>query len=482
MSATTTWTAASIRSALEKKKVSARELTDEFFRRIGERNPDLNAYLALSPERAYAQADRLDAMVAEGKPLPRLAGVPVAVKDVISTAGVITTCGSRILQNYVPPYDATAVWRLEQAGAILMGKTNCDEFAMGSSNENSAYGPVRNPVAPDRVPGGSSGGSAAAVAAGLAVLALGTDTGGSIRQPGALCGIPALMPTYGRVSRYGLIAFASSLDRIGPFARTVTDLAAAMTVLAGEDPNDATAASVPIPDYTADLNRPVKGLRLGVPKEYFGAGMDPGVKHRVASAIELCQEMGCETVEISMPHTDYAIATYYLVATAEASSNLARYDGVRYGLRVQEDTLAQMYRQSRGRGFGPEVKRRIMLGTYALSAGYYEAYYLRAQKVRALIAKDFSDAFQHVDLILTPTSPVPAFRLGERTTDPLQMYLADIYTVTGSLAGVPGISVPCGKTPEGLPVGLQIFGPHFEEGRVLQLAHSFEQSGGFQLD
>lgn len=482
MNATADWTVGSIRSSLEKKTVSARELTDEFFRRIGTHNPELNAYLALSPERAYAQADRVDALVAEGKPLPPLAGVPVAVKDVISTAGVITTCGSRILQNYAPPYDATAVCRLEQAGAILLGKTNCDEFAMGSSNENSAYGPVRNPLAPDRVPGGSSGGSAAAVAAGLAVLALGTDTGGSIRQPGALCGIPALMPTYGRVSRYGLIAFASSLDRIGPFARTVGDIAAAMTVLAGEDPNDATAARVPVPDYTAELNRPVKGLRLGIPKEYFGAGMDPFVRQRVEAAIERCREMGCETVELSMPHTDYAIATYYLIATAEASSNLARYDGVRYGLRIPSDTLAQMYRQSRGRGFGPEVKRRIMLGTYALSAGYYEAYYLRAQKVRSLIARDFSEAFARVDLILTPTSPVPAFRLGERTTDPLQMYLADIYTVTGSLAGVPGISVPCGKTPDGLPVGLQIFGPHFQEERVLQLAHAFEQAGGFQLD
>lgn len=482
MNATADWTVGSIRSSLEKKTVSARELTDEFFRRIGTHNPELNAYLALSPERAYAQADRVDALVAEGEPLPPLAGVPVAVKDVISTAGVITTCGSRILQNYVPPYDATAVSRLEQAGAVILGKTNCDEFAMGSSNENSAYGPVRNPLAPDRVPGGSSGGSAAAVAAGLAILALGTDTGGSIRQPGALCGIPALMPTYGRVSRYGLIAFASSLDRIGPFARTVSDIAAAMTVLAGEDPKDATAARVPVPDYTAELNRPVKGLRLGIPKEYFGAGMDPFVRQRVEAAIELCREMGCETVELSMPHTDYAIATYYLIATAEASSNLARYDGVRYGLRIPSETLAQMYRQSRGRGFGPEVKRRIMLGTYALSAGYYEAYYLRAQKVRSLIARDFSEAFASVDLILTPTSPVPAFRLGERTTDPLQMYLADIYTVTGSLAGVPGISVPCGKTPDGLPVGLQIFGPHFKEERVLQLAHAFEQAGGFQLD
>ncbi len=479
MSAHPAWTVESVRRALTAKKVSARELTDEFFRRIGNRNPELNAYLALCPERAYTQADRIDRQIAQGAPLPPLAGVPVAIKDVISTAGIVTTCGSRILQNYIPPYDATAVTRLEQAGAILLGKTNCDEFAMGSSNENSAYGPVRNPVAPDRVPGGSSGGSAAAVAAGLAVIALGTDTGGSIRQPGALCGIPAMMPTYGRVSRYGLIAFASSLDRIGPFGHTVADVAAALAVLAGEDPNDSTCAKTPVPDYPAELNKPVQKMRLGIPKEYFGAGIDPAVRQRVEEAIQQLEKLGCTIVNISLPHTDYAIATYYLVATAEASSNLARYDGVRFGFRAPAETLAEMYRQSRGRGFGPEVKRRIMLGTYALSAGYYEAYYLRAQKVRSLIARDFAEAFRQVDLIVTPTSPVPAFRLGERTSDPLQMYLSDIYTVTGSLAGIPGISVPCGTTPEGLPVGLQILGPHFEEARVLRLAYAFEQAGGF---
>lgn len=479
MSAPTAWTVESVRRALTAKQISARELTDEFFRRIGERNPELNAYLALCPERAYAQADRIDRQVARGASLPLLAGVPVAIKDVISTAGIVTTCGSRILQNYIPPYDATAVTRLEQAGAILLGKTNCDEFAMGSSNENSAYGPVRNPIAPDRVPGGSSGGSAAAVAAGLAVIALGTDTGGSIRQPGALCGIPALMPTYGRVSRYGLIAFASSLDRIGPFGRTVADVAAALTVLAGEDANDSTCARTPVPDYTAELHKPVQGMRLGIPKEYFGAGMDPAVRQRVEQAIQQLAQLGCTIEHISLPHTDYAIATYYLVATAEASSNLARYDGVRFGFRAPAASLAEMYRRSRGQGFGQEVKRRIMLGTYALSAGYYEAYYLRAQKVRSLIARDFAEAFRQVDLIVTPTSPVPAFRLGERTSDPLQMYLADIYTVTGSLAGLPGISVPCGTTPEGLPVGLQILGPHFEEARVLRLAHAFERASGF---
>ncbi|HEX2713754.1 MAG TPA: Asp-tRNA(Asn)/Glu-tRNA(Gln) amidotransferase subunit GatA [Candidatus Acidoferrales bacterium] len=472
------WTVGTVRAALAARKVSARELIDEFYARIERRNPELNAFLTLCPERAYAQASRIDAQIGRGEPLAPLAGVPVAVKDVISTRGVRSTCGSRILENYIPPYDATAVERLEQAGAILLGKTNCDEFAMGSSNENSAYGPVRNPVAPDRVPGGSSGGSAAAVAAGLAVAALGTDTGGSIRQPGALCGIPAMMPTYGRVSRYGLIAFASSLDRIGPLTASVRDAAALMGIIAGRDPNDSTSAAVPVPNYLAEMEAPVKGLRVGIPKDYFAEGMDAGVRQKVEAGIELLKRLGCQPVELSMPHTDYAIAAYYLVATAEASSNLARYDGVRYGLRVPGATLLEMYRKTRGRGFGPEVKRRIMLGTYALSAGYYEAYYLKAQQVRALIARDFSEAFRKVDAILTPTSPVPAFRLGERAADPLQMYLADIYTVTGSLAGVPGISVPCGKTAEGLPVGLQIFGPPFGEARILQLAHAFEEAGG----
>ena len=475
------WTIPSVRSALESRKLSARELTADFYERIEKRDPELNAFLALSPERAYAQADRIDALVARGGSLPPLAGVPTAIKDVISTRGVRTTCGSKILENYVPPYDATAVERLENAGAVVLGKTNCDEFAMGSSTENSAYGPVRNPVAPDRVPGGSSGGSAAAVAAGLAVLALGTDTGGSIRQPGALCGIPAMMPTYGRVSRYGLIAFASSLDRIGPLAATVGDAAAAMAVIAGHDENDSTSAAAPVPNYPQGISSPVAGLRIGIPAEYFAEGMDAEVRKKLEAGIELLKKLGCRPVALRMPHTDFAIATYYIVATAEASSNLARYDGVRYGLRVPGATLIEMYRNTRGRGFGAEVKRRIMLGTYALSAGYYDAYYLRAQKVRTLIARDFTDAFTRADVIVTPTSPTPAFRLGERTQDPLKMYLADIYTVTGSLAGVPGISVPCGKTPDGLPVGMQILGPHFSEERVLQLAHAFEKAGGFKV-
>ena len=481
MSAGTPWTIATVRDALLAKKTSARELAKDFYARIERRNPELNAFLALCPERAYAQADRVDAAVAKGQPLPPLAGVPVATKDVISTRGVRTTCGSKILENYTPPYDATAIERLESAGAVILGKTNCDEFAMGSSNENSAYGPVRNPVALDRVPGGSSGGSAAAVAAGLSVVSLGTDTGGSIRQPGAYCGIPALMPTYGRVSRYGLIAFASSLDRIGPFATNINDAATVMSIIAGHDSNDSTSASVSVPDYLAEMEKPVTGLRIGVPEDYFGAGLDPEVKAKVEAGIALLEKLGCKRVPLKMPHTDYAIATYYVVATAEASSNLARYDGVRFGLRVQGNTLMDMYRKTRERGFGPEVKRRIMLGTYALSSGYYDAYYLRAQKVRSLIARDFSSAFEKVDAILTPTAPIPAFKLGEKTADPLQMYLADIYTVTGSLAGIPGISVPCGKTAAGLPIGMQIFASHFGEARILQLARAFEKAGGFAI-
>jgi aspartyl-tRNA(Asn)/glutamyl-tRNA(Gln) amidotransferase subunit A len=478
---TTDWTIDGVRQALAAKKVSARELTADFYRRIEARNPGLNAYLALSPERAYAQAGRIDALVAAGEPLPPLGGVPIAIKDVLSTRGTTTTCGSRILENYVPPYDATAVTRLEEAGAVLIGKTNCDEFAMGSSNENSAYGPVKNPAAPDRVPGGSSGGSAAVVAAGLAVASLGTDTGGSIRQPGALCGIPAMMGSYGRVSRYGLIAFASSLDRVGPFARSVKDVASVLQAIAGRDPNDSTSTTAEVPRYADEIAQSVKGLRIGVPRDYFAEGMDSGIRRKVEAGIELFRTIGCSTVDIRMPHTDYAIAAYYIIATAEASSNLARYDGVRYGLRADGDSLLSMYRKTRGAGFGAEVKRRIVLGTYVLSAGYYDAYYLKGQKVRALIAGDFREAFQKVDAILTPTSPVPAFRLGERTSDPLEMYLADIYTVTGSLAGVPGISVPCGRTPENLPVGLQLYGPAFAESQILRLAHAFEAAGGFSL-
>ena len=474
-------TITSTRDAIAAKKVSARELAADYFKRIAARNGELNAYLTLSEERAYRQADRVDAMVAQGKPLPPMAGVPIAVKDVISTRGIRTTCGSKILSNYIPPYDATAVTRLEAAGAVILGKTNCDEFAMGSSNENSAYGAVQNPAAPGRVPGGSSGGSAAVVAADLAVASLGTDTGGSIRQPGSFCGIPAMMGSYGRVSRYGLIAFASSLDRIGPFARNVADVATVLKIIAGRDASDSTSTTTPVDDYPALLGKPVRGLRVGIPREYLGAGMDSGVREKISAGVDLLRKLGCEIRGIELPHTDYAIATYYIIATAEASSNLARYDGVRFGPRVESDSLISMYRKTRGAGFGAEVKRRIVLGTYVLSAGYYDAYYLKGQKVRALIAGDFRKAFAEVDVIATPTSPVPPFRFGERVNDPLQMYLADIYTVTGSLAGLPGISVPCGHIRGTLPVGLQIFGPAFDEARVLQLAHAFEQAGAARL-
>jgi aspartyl-tRNA(Asn)/glutamyl-tRNA(Gln) amidotransferase subunit A len=471
-------TISGVREAIAAKKMSAREIAAHYFSRIAARNGQLNAYLTLCEERAYKQADRVDALVAAGKPLGPLAGVPIAVKDVISTRGIRTTCSSKILANYIPAYDATAVTRLEAAGAVILGKTNCDEFAMGSSNENSAYGNVQNPAAPGCAPGGSSGGSAAAVAAGLAVASLGTDTGGSIRQPGSFCGIPAMMGSYGRVSRYGLIAFASSLDRIGPLAHNVADVASVLKVMAGRDPNDSTSTTAPVEDYNLALNNPVKGMKVGIPKEYFGPGINQGVREKVYAGIEVLRGLGCDIREIQLPHTDYAIATYYIIATAEASSNLARYDGVRYGLRTKADSLIAMYRKTRGAGFGAEVKRRIVLGTYVLSAGYYDAYYLKGQKVRALIADDFRKVFAHVDLVVTPTSPVPPFKIGERVDDPLQMYLADIYTVTGSLAGLPGISVPCGKIGGTLPVGLQIVGPAFGETKVLQLAHAFEQAGG----
>ena len=467
---------------LKARKASAREIAESCYRVI-EAQKDLGAFLTLSPERAYAQAERVDKLVASGGELPPLAGVPVAVKDVLVTKSLRTTAGSRILENYLPQYDATAVARIEKVGAVILGKTNCDEFAMGSSNENSAYYPARNPHDPERVPGGSSGGSAVATAAGMCVAALGTDTGGSIRQPAALCGVVGMMGTYGRVSRYGLIAFASSLDHPGPFARTTRDAARLMRLIAGRDPLDSTSADVPVPDYEASLDKPVKGGKVGVPKEYFGAGLDPKVGANVEQGIRKLEELGCKILEIHLPHTDYAIATYYIIATAEASSNLARFDGVRYGLRVPKGELQALYRATRGSGFGAEVKRRIMLGTYALSAGYYDAYYLKAQKVRALIARDFLKAFETVDVLVTPTSPVSAFRLGEKTSDPLQMYLADIYTVTADLAGVPAISLPCGWTKNGvrLPVGIQMLAPAFEEARIFQIAHHFELSGGFEL-
>src|SRR5271165_2923624 len=465
------------RSAIQERRTTALALAEAHYARIQKEDEQIGAFLTLSKERALEQADRIDRMAAEGKPLPPLGGVPVAIKDVMSTRGLHSTAGSKILGKYIPPYDCTAVARLEAAGAMILGKTNCDEFAMGSSNENSAFRPVHNPRDLTRVPGGSSGGSAAAVAADMAVVALGSDTGGSIRQPAAFCGVVGLMPTYGRVSRYGLIAFASSLDHIGPLAKTVKDSATVLRTIAGRDPMDATSADIPVPDYVAELDRPVRALRLGVAKEYFGEGLDHEVRHAVESAIDKLKSLGCEIVPISLPHTRYAIPTYYLIATAEASANLARFDGVRYSYRAPGvRSLSEMYRRSRDEGFGAEVKRRIMLGTYALSAGYYDAYYLKAQKVRTLLTRDFNEAFRKVDAIMTPTCPTASFRLGEKSDDPLAMYLADIYTVTADLAGIPGISVPCGKSKEGLPIGMQVFGKYFDEPTVLRVAHVVEHA------
>jgi aspartyl-tRNA(Asn)/glutamyl-tRNA(Gln) amidotransferase subunit A len=467
----------SVRSAIIEGKTSATALAEACDAKIEAEDRDIHAYLTLSRERALAQAARVDAMAKRGEPLPSLAGVPMAIKDVILTRGVRSTAGSKILQHFFPPYDATAIVRLETAGAVILGKTNCDEFAMGSSNENSAYGSVANPRDKSRVPGGSSGGSAAAVAAGMAVAALGSDTGGSIRQPAAFCGVVGLMPTYGRVSRYGLVAFASSLDHIGPLTRNVEDTARMLSVIAGRDPMDATSADVPVPDYVAELGKPIRGLKLGIPKEYFGEGLDDEVRASVEAAVEKLSAAGCEIVRVSLPHTEYAIPTYYVVATAEASSNLARYDGARYGFRAREaKSLSEMYRLSRDQGFGAEVKRRILLGTYVLSAGYYDAYYLKAQKVRRLLARDFADAFQRVDAVVAPTTPTAAFKLGEKADDPLAMYLADIYTVTADLAGIPGISVPCGTTKGGLPIGLQVLGRHFDESTILRVAAAVEAS------
>jgi len=467
-----------IREGLLQRAFSAVEIATGVLRFAERENGKTNAYLRFSPERALAAAQAVDKKLTRGEDPGPLAGVPLAIKDVIVTKGLTTTCASRLLEKYVPPYDATAVVRLERAGGVILGKTNCDEFAMGSSNENSAFGPVRNPLALDRVPGGSSGGSAAAVAQGTAVAALGSDTGGSIRQPASFCGVTGVTPTYGRVSRYGLTAFASSLDHIGPLARTVRDAAAILHVIAGRDPADATSADAPVPDYAAALDGKVAGLKIGLPKEYL-KDLTSETGELIVRGVDVLRKLGCQVRDISLPTTDYAIAAYYIIATAEASSNLARYDGVRYTMRSPNSpTLADMYRHTRGEGFGAECKRRIMLGTYVLSAGYYDAYYLKAQKVRGLIARDFYEAFQSVDAIVAPVSPFPAFRLGEKVDDPLAMYLSDIYTITGSLAGIPCMSVPCGKTAEGLPVGMQILTRHFNETTMFRLADAFERAGG----
>ncbi len=465
------------RDLVARKQTTATALTESFYKKIKAEDPQVGAYLTVSKERAFKQASKIDRMADAGEELPPLGGVPVAIKDVMMTRGIRTTAGSKILDEFIAPYDATAVTKMEEAGAIILGKLNCDEFAMGSSNENSGFFPVKNPRDLTRVPGGSSGGAAAAVAAGTAVCTLGSDTGGSIRQPAAFCGVVGLMPTYGRVSRYGLIAFASSLDHIGPMTKSVKDAAIVLKTIAGRDARDATSADVPVPDYVAEIGRDLKGLRIGVPAEYFGEGLDDDVRASVEKTLEMLKQAGCELAPISLPNTKYAIPTYYIVATAEASSNLARFDGVRYGCRDKEaQTLSEIYRRSRDKGFGPEVKRRIMLGTYALSSGYYDAYYLKAQKVRTLLVREFEEAFTKVDAIVTPTTPTAAFKLGEKADDPLAMYLNDIFTVTADLVGIPGISVPCGVTRENLPIGLQVLGKHFDEGTILRIAHVVEHA------
>jgi aspartyl-tRNA(Asn)/glutamyl-tRNA(Gln) amidotransferase subunit A len=468
--------AVEIRESVTARRVTAQDVTAAALQRIEAADPKLQAFLLVDPERVRARAAEVDVLVAEGKRLP-LAGVPIAIKDNICTRGLRTTCGSRILERYVPPYSATAVERLEAAGAVVVGKTNCDEFAMGSSTENSAFQVTRNPYDLERVPGGSSGGSAVAVAAGMSTLALGSETGGSVRQPASFCNLFGLKPTYGRISRYGLVAYASSLDNIGAVGNSAVDVALLLSIIAGQDRQDATSAPVPVPDYSAEIGTPVRGLRIGMPREFFGAGLDPEVNGIISHALKNSRELGCELVEVSLPHTEYAIADYYIIAPAEASSNLARYDGVRYGYRSPEaQDLADMYKLSRSQGFGAEVKRRIMVGTYALSSGYYDAYYGRAMKVRTLIRQDYDEVFRQVDALITPVSPTPPFRIGEKVNDPIAMYLSDIYTVTANLAGIPAFAVPCGFTQGGLPVGLQITGKQFDESVILRLGHAYSQA------
>ena len=461
---------------LRKGEVSSREITESVFRRIEEREKTLNAYITIVNEAALKQADQADERFRKRENLPLLAGIPLAVKDILCTKGIKTTCGSKILNNFVPTYNATAVDRALRDGAVIIGKTNMDEFGMGSSTENSIIGPTRNPVNTQLVAGGSSGGSAAATASGEAILALGTDTGGSIRQPSAFCGTVGLKPTYGRVSRYGVIAYASSLDQVGPIGRTVEDCAMLLNSIAGHDSLDSTSADLDKPDFLQALKKDVKGLKAGLPREYFIKGLDKGIKNKIDEAVKLLEKNGVEIIEISLPHTSYAVSVYYLIATAEASSNLARYDGVKYGFRSDndiQDSIA-MYEATRSEGFGKEVKRRIMLGTYVLSAGYYDAYYLKAQRIRAMIKKDFDKAFEDVDFIITPTTPCLPFKLGEKLSDPLQMYLVDIYTVSLNLSGLPGMSLNCGNI-NGLPVGMQIIGRAFDEEMVLRVGHGYEK-------
>ncbi|MCI0568367.1 MAG: Asp-tRNA(Asn)/Glu-tRNA(Gln) amidotransferase subunit GatA [Acidobacteria bacterium] len=466
---------------IRSREISSQEATRACLRRMKAVEGRVRAFRCILEEEALATAEAIDGAFSRGEDPGSLAGLPVALKDVLCLAGHPTTCGSRVLEKFIPPYDATVIRRLKEAGAVILGKTNMDEFAMGSSTENSAFEKTRNPWDLDRVPGGSSGGSAAAVAADMAPVSLGTDTGGSIRQPAAFCGVPGLKTTYGRVSRFGLVAFASSLDQIGPFGKTVEDLARTLSVIAGYDPRDSTSARVPVPDYASQLSAPLRSIRLGVPKEYFPAGLDSQIEGAVRAMLTRAEAMGARVEELSLPHTDFSIPTYYILATAEASSNLARYDGVRYGYRAEgAHVLGEMYRRSRSEGFGREVKRRIMLGTYVLSSGYYDAYYLKAQKVRTLLKADFDAAFEKVDLIVTPTTPSTAFRFGEKTEDPLQMYLSDIFTATINLVGIPALSLPCGIARDGLPIGAQIVGPAFSEPRLLGVAAALESEMDFR--
>jgi aspartyl-tRNA(Asn)/glutamyl-tRNA(Gln) amidotransferase subunit A len=470
-------TAHELHEKLKARETTAVELTQSIYDRIDAVEAQTKGYITLTKEIALGQAETADAGFQRGDEMPPLAGIPTAIKDVVCTKGILTTCGSQILGDFISPYDATVMTKLHQEGIVMVGKTNMDEFAMGSSTENSAYQTTRNPWDVETIPGGSSGGSAAVVAAGEAICSIGSDTGGSIRQPAALCGVVGMRPTYGRISRFGLVAFASSLDQIGPFSKDVTDCAIMLNALCGHDPMDSTSVNLPVPDFTKSLINDVQGVKLGIPKEYFIAGMDEEVEASVWNAIESLQSCGAIVEEISLPHTDYAIAAYYIIAPAEASANLARYDGVRYGFRAEDaEELIDMYKQTRSQGFGDEVKRRIMLGTYALSSGYYDAYYLKAQKVRTLIKADFDKAFEKVDVVVTPTSPTPAFKLGERTADPLQMYLSDVMNTPSSLAGLPGISIPCGFTKSGLPIGLQLLAPPFEEEKIMRVAYTFEQN------
>ena len=462
---------------LSARELSAVELTRAVLDRIRATDDRLRAYLHVCAGDALSQAEAADRALAADAPPSPLCGIPIAIKDVILTRGIRSTAGSKILENFVPPYDATVTRKLRDAGAVIVGKANCDEFAMGSSNENSAYTVCRNPWDTDRVPGGSSGGSAAAVASDQACASLGTDTGGSIRLPAAFCGVVGLKPSYGRVSRFGVVAYASSLDQVGPVTKDVRDCALLLQTIAGHDPYDSTSVDVPVPDYTAEMEAGVQGLRIGIPREYFVDGMQPEVETAVRRAVECLEDLGAEVVPVSLPHTEYAVAAYYLVATAEASSNLARYDGVRYGYRAADaGDLTDMYRATRARGFGSEVKRRIMLGTYVLSAGYYDAYYLQAQKVRTLVRRDFLHAFEACEVIATPVAPTTAFRVGEKTDDPLTMYLSDIFTIAVNLAGLPGISVPCGFDEREIPIGIQLIGRAFDEATLLRAAYAYEQT------